>query len=85
MAPATQRVCSKYKTAAGDIAPPCHKCIGSTILVGKMVGEMWERRWSKKSECMGSNQRRQCLPFEANSMASKGTRLPLCTKGGRLV
>ena len=48
MAPTTQGVCSKCKTAAGDIASPHHKCIRSTIMVGKAVGGMWERRWRKE-------------------------------------
>eukprot|EP00957_Ditylum_brightwellii_P074042 5625811-Ditylum_brightwellii.AAC.1 len=48
MAPTTQGVCSKYKMAAGNIAHPRHKCIGSTILVEKVVEELWERPWHKK-------------------------------------
>eukprot|EP00957_Ditylum_brightwellii_P005435 415895-Ditylum_brightwellii.AAC.1 len=44
MASTTQGVCSKCKTAAGGIASLRHKCIGSTVLVGKVVGEMWERQ-----------------------------------------
>eukprot|EP00957_Ditylum_brightwellii_P154964 11795379-Ditylum_brightwellii.AAC.1 len=85
MAPTMQGVCSKCKTSVGNIVPPHHKCSGSTILVEKVVDETWERRWRKKGECMGSNQRRQFVPFKANIMASKGTSLPLCTKGGRRV
>eukprot|EP00957_Ditylum_brightwellii_P116253 8867788-Ditylum_brightwellii.AAC.1 len=40
MAPMMQGVCSSCKTAADNVAPPCHKCIGSMMLVGKVVGEM---------------------------------------------
>eukprot|EP00957_Ditylum_brightwellii_P033936 2570741-Ditylum_brightwellii.AAC.1 len=48
MAPTTQGVCSKCKTAAGDIASPRHKCIRSTISVVKVVGETWERQCHKE-------------------------------------
>eukprot|EP00957_Ditylum_brightwellii_P176968 13480419-Ditylum_brightwellii.AAC.1 len=53
LAPATQGVCRKCKTAAGNIAPPPrararHKCIGSTMSVEKVVRETWERRWHKE-------------------------------------
>eukprot|EP00957_Ditylum_brightwellii_P059088 4482194-Ditylum_brightwellii.AAC.1 len=53
MAPMMQGVCSACKTAADNIAPPRHKCIGSTISVGKVVGETWERQWRKKSQFNG--------------------------------
>eukprot|EP00957_Ditylum_brightwellii_P143271 10915261-Ditylum_brightwellii.AAC.1 len=43
MTPMTQGVCSKCKTTAGNIASLRHKCIGSTILMGKVVGETWKK------------------------------------------
>eukprot|EP00957_Ditylum_brightwellii_P033017 2503274-Ditylum_brightwellii.AAC.1 len=48
MAPTMQGVCSGCKTTSGDIIPPCHWWIGNTILVCKVVEEMWERQWCKK-------------------------------------
>eukprot|EP00957_Ditylum_brightwellii_P041679 3156556-Ditylum_brightwellii.AAC.1 len=53
MATSMQGIYSACKTAADNIAPLQHKCIGSMMLVRKVVGEIWEEQWCSKKASHG--------------------------------